>query len=69
MRREKLPNRPLERDHAAIDAGAPQTWSFFRYGLDRISSMPCSLQKPINTSRRRISVGGIQTGMGLRLRF
>ncbi len=32
-----------------------QAWSFFRYGLDRVSSMPCSLQKPINTSFRKLA--------------
>ena len=44
-----------------------QAWSFFRYGLDRVSSMPCSLQKPINTSLRNslpLSVSTPRNGNG-----
>ena len=44
-----------------------QAWSFFRYGLDRVSSMPCSSQKPISTSLRNslpLSVSIPRSGNG-----
>ena len=43
---------PTSRRTTAPFFCSTQAWSFFRYGLDRVSSMPCSLQKPINTSLR-----------------
>ena len=43
----------MARSASAVRTGPlSQAWSFFRYGLDRVSSMPCSWQKPINTSLR-----------------
>ena len=41
---------PTKRRTTAPFFCSTHAWSFFRYGLDRVSSMPCSLQTPINTS-------------------
>ena len=50
-----MPSRrpyPTSRRTTAPFFCSTQAWSFFRYGLDRVNSMPCSLQNPINTSLR-----------------
>ena len=65
-----MPSRrpyPTNRRTTAPFFCSTQAWSFFRYGLDRVSSMPCSLQKPINTSLRNslpLSVSTPRNGNG-----
>ena len=38
-----MPSRPTSRVTTAPFFCSTQAWSFFRYGLDRVSPMPCSL--------------------------